>query len=153
MSQQPLLIELGTEELPPKALSSLSQAFTAGVLAGLGELELAHGAVRSFATPRRLAILIEDVADSAEAKDVELLGPPADRARDDNGDWSKAAIGFARKNGVEPDALEVADTDKGPRLLFRTREDGARLADSLQAVVDKSIRDLPIPKRIETQPL
>ena len=91
-----LLVELGTEELPPKALKSLGLAFRDGIVAGLDERELASGAVRWFASPRRLAVLVEQAQLQGADKAVEVLGPPADRARDATGAWSPAAAGFAR---------------------------------------------------------
>ena len=76
------------------------------------------------------------------------LGPPADRARDAQGAWTPAAAGFARKQGVEPDDLELIDTPKGPRLGLRREEPGARTADSLGAVIDEAVAGLPISKRM-----
>ena len=80
MSTETLLVELGTEELPPKALKSLGLAFRDGIVDGLQQRELGHGEVQWFATPRRLAVLIDDVQLQAADKDVEVLGPPVDRA-------------------------------------------------------------------------
>lgn len=148
MKTETLLIELGTEELPPRALKSLSQAFSAGVAKGLAEHRLEHGEVRSFATPRRLAVSVEQLSLQAEDEAVEILGPPAERARDDAGNWTPAAQGFARKHQVDPDLLEVAETDKGPRLAYRTTTRGASAEACLQDILERTIRDLPIPKRM-----
>jgi len=109
MATDTLLVELGTEELPPKALKSLGLAFRDGVVRGLRERQLAFGDVQWFATPRRLAVLIEEVQLRAADQSVEVLGPPLASARDANGNWTPAATGFARKQGVEPDQLEEFD--------------------------------------------
>jgi glycyl-tRNA synthetase beta chain len=147
-ARETLLVELGTEELPPKALKSLGLAFRDGIVAGLGERELASGAVHWFASPRRLAVLVEQVQLQGADKAVEVLGPPADRARDAAGEWSPAALGFARKQGIDPDQLQVVDTPKGARLAWRSTAAGVRLADELVAVVNAAIGELPIPKRM-----
>ena len=148
MSTENLLVELGTEELPPKALRDLSDAFTNAIVQGLAERELQHGTVQSYATPRRLAVSIADLQLRAEDKEVEVFGPPADRARDDDGQWTPAAEGFARKQGVSPDQLETADTDKGERLVFRSVAAGVETAACMEEIVRNSVRALPIPKRM-----
>jgi glycyl-tRNA synthetase beta chain len=148
MSTRALLVELGMEELPPKDLETLGLAFRDGMLAGLADRGLSHGQARWFATPRRLAVRVEAVAETAPAKQLELLGPPADRARDESGAWTPAAEGFARKQGVAPDELELIDTPKGQRLGLRREEAGARTADSLGSIVDGAVAGLPISKRM-----
>lgn len=148
MNTDTLLIEIGTEELPPKDLKTLGLAFRDGLLKGLADRDLAHGEVRWFATPRRLAVRVEEVAEAAPARQIELLGPPADRARDEQGAWTPAAAGFARKQGVEADDLELIDTPKGQRLGLRREEPGARTADSLGAILDETVAGLPISKRM-----
>ncbi len=148
MSRETLLIELGTEELPPRALRTLSEAFTANILEGLDAHRLAYGAHRSFATPRRLAVLVDALALKADDENIEMFGPPADKARQEDGSWSPAAIGFARKQGLQPDQLEIADTDKGPRLCIRTVAPGVSATDALPEILAAAVRDLPIPKRM-----
>jgi glycyl-tRNA synthetase beta chain len=148
MSTDTLLVELGTEELPPKALKSLGLAFRDGIVDGLAQRELAHGEVQWYATPRRLAVQIADVALRSDDKAVELLGPPVERARDEAGNWTPAAAGFARKQGVEPEALEEITTAKGTRLGLRRTEPGVATSDCLNAIIHESIAALPIPKRM-----
>ncbi len=148
MSTATLLVEIGTEELPPKALKSLGLAFRDGVTAGLAQRDLTHGEVTWFATPRRLAVLIDAVALAAPDKAVEALGPPADKAKDAEGNWTKAAAGFAKKQGVAPEELEVLDTPKGERLGIRSTVAGAQAADVLNEIITDSLADLPIPKRM-----
>lgn len=149
MSQtETLLVELGTEELPPKSLKALGLAFRDGILAGLQQRELSFGAVQWFASPRRLAVLVESVALQAEDREVETLGPPAAQARDEAGEWKPAALGFARKQGVEPGQLQVIETPKGPRLGLRSTQAGARTRDCLNEIIHESIRGLPVAKRM-----
>ncbi len=148
MSTDTLLLEVGTEELPPKALKTLGLAFRDGVLAGLDQRELGHGTVRWFASPRRLAVLVNEVQLQAPDKTLEVLGPPLDRARDAEGNWTPAAAGFARKQGVEPEALAAIDTPKGKRLGLRSTVAGAATRDCLGEILEKSLSDLPIPKRM-----
>jgi glycyl-tRNA synthetase beta chain len=148
VNQQDFLVEIGTEELPPKALQALSEAFTNTIVASLAERQLSHGEVQSFATPRRLACLISDLQLQAADRAQELFGPPADRAKDAEGNWSKAASGFARKNNVSPEQLAIADTEKGPRLVHRSIASGDKAAACLPQIIADSIRSLPIPKRM-----
>jgi len=148
MSTDTLLVELGTEELPPKSLQSLGLAFRDGIVKGLQERQLGFGEVQWFASPRRLAVLIEAVQLQAPDQAVEALGPPVDRARDEAGNWTPAAIGFARKQGVEPDQLQEIDTPKGARLGLRSTVKGASTSACLNDIVQGSIQQLPIPKRM-----
>ncbi|MDC0979387.1 glycine--tRNA ligase subunit beta, partial [Gammaproteobacteria bacterium] len=104
----PLLVELGTEELPPAALKTLAIAFHEHLLNALGEAGLLHETQSQwFATPRRLAVLIEDVATKGAAQNVEKRGPALAAAYDDNGQPTKAVLGFARSCGVDIDALDT----------------------------------------------
>ena len=148
MSTETLLVELGTEELPPKALKSLGLAFRDGIVDGLKQRELNHGEVQWFATPRRLAVLIEQLLVQSAEKAVEILGPPADRARDEQGNWSTATAGFARKQGVDPEQLQTIDTPKGQRLGLCTTVPGIKTSDALNDIIQGSIQTLPIPRRM-----
>ena len=148
MATDTLLIELGTEELPPKALKSLGLAFRDGIVDGLAQKKLGHGDVQWFATPRRLAVLIDSVELCAPDKNLEVLGPPVDRAKDEAGQWTPAAAGFAKKQGVAPEDLESIDTPKGSRLGLRKLEPGADTSDCLNDIIHSSIAQLPIPKRM-----
>ncbi len=148
MSTDTLLVELGTEELPPKALKSLGLAFRDGIVNGLRQRQLGHGDVQWFATPRRLAVLIADVQLQAPDKNIEALGPPVDRARDEEGNWTPAASGFARKQGVEPEQLQTIDTPKGQRLGLRSTVAGVSASDALNDIIKDTVQALPIPKRM-----
>jgi glycyl-tRNA synthetase beta chain len=148
MRTEHFLLEIGTEELPPRALKTLSDALTSGIVAGLAERQLCHGTVEAFASPRRLAVSIAELQLQADDQAIELLGPPADRARDADGNWTPAAEGFARKQGVSADQLETVNTAKGPRLAYRSIVGGAQAALCLSEIINDSIRALPIPKRM-----
>jgi glycyl-tRNA synthetase beta chain len=148
MTTETLLVELGTEELPPKALKSLGLAFRDGISRGLQERQLEFGQVQWFASPRRLAVLIADVQIQAPDQDIEVLGPPLERARDEAGNWTPAAIGFAKKQGVDPGQLQTLETPKGPRLGLRNSVRGASAGECLNDIIHRSIDQLPIPKRM-----
>lgn len=148
MNTETLLVELGTEELPPKALKLLGLAFRDGIVDELKQRALGHGEVRWFATPRRLAVLIQQVDLHGAEQVVEVLGPPLERARDEQGNWTAATTGFARKQGVEPLQLQTIDTPKGQRLGLRTTVPGANTRDVLHTIIHSSIDSLPIPRRM-----
>jgi glycyl-tRNA synthetase beta chain len=148
MNTETLLVELGTEELPPKALKALGLAFRDGIVEGLQQRALAHGEVRWFATPRRLAVLIHQLQTQGAEQVVEVLGPPLERARDEQGNWTPATEGFARKQGVEPVQLIIIDTPKGQRLGLRTTIPGVNTRDAVHAIIHSSIDALPIPRRM-----
>jgi glycyl-tRNA synthetase beta chain len=148
MSTETLLVELGTEELPPKALKSLGLAFRDGITQGLQQRELGFGEVQWFASPRRLAVLISEVQLQAPDRETEVLGPPLGRARDASGNWTPAASGFAKKQGVEPDQLQTIDTPKGQRLGLRSTVRGVTAKDCLNDIIQGSVQTLPIPKRM-----
>lgn len=142
------LVEVGTEELPPKALKSLMDAFGANIDAGLAENRLAHGELRACASPRRLAVLVDGLALAQEDREVELKGPPVSVAFDKDGGAMPAALAFAKKCGVEVADLGRARSDKGEWLSCLTREKGAQASALLPAIVQKALDSLPIPRRM-----
>ena len=143
-----LLIEIGTEELPPKALTKLSDAFTQGVVDGLKKSGFEISGVDSFASPRRLAVLIKSVAAMQPDREVERKGPNLKAAYDADGNPTKAVMGFARSCGVEVNDLQQQETEKGIWLVFKATEKGQILSDLLADIVDQSLARLPIPKRM-----
>jgi glycyl-tRNA synthetase beta chain len=143
-----LLIELGTEELPPKALRKLSEAFTGGIVAGLKKAGFEINTVESFASPRRLAVLIRDLAGSQPDRDVERKGPNLKAAYDADGNPTKAVMGFARSCGVEVADLQQQETDKGVWLVFKATEKGRILSELIGDIINQSLAKLPIPKRM-----
>ena len=112
-----LLIELGTEELPPKALPTLSAALTEEFVRQLDEAGLNHGEVESFAAPRRLAVLVRGLDDKQADRDIERQGPAVQAAFDKDGNPTKAAQGFASSLGLTVDQLGRQDTGTGERLV------------------------------------
>ena len=146
--KQPLLIELGTEELPVKALPGLAQAFFDGVLAALDKRGVAveRGDAKPLYSPRRLAVLLPGVAVEQPEQTSEVLGPYLNIALDANGAPTKALEGFAAKAGVEWTALEKTSDGKGERFVHRATKPGARTLDLLQGVLDEALAGMPIPK-------
>jgi glycyl-tRNA synthetase beta chain len=144
------LIELGTEELPPKALLSLSEAFTSGVVTGLRDRGLNFGAVRSFAAPRRLAITVADLDRKTPDNDLVIWGPPSKVAFDDDGNPSRAAEAFANKNGLALSKLQdfVENDGQQYKLCVRRTESGVQTQDLLAEIINGSLAALPIPKRM-----
>ena len=143
-----LLIEIGTEELPPTALSRLSTAFAEQFAARLNEQSLSHGDIRPFATPRRLALIVRGLARRQPDREHVRRGPAVKAAFDADGAPTKAALGFARSCGVDVDALEREDTDKGQWLVHRSVQHGDSTETLLPGLVTAALGQLPIPKRM-----
>ncbi|MEH6548577.1 MAG: glycine--tRNA ligase subunit beta [Pseudomonadales bacterium] len=148
MNTRDLLIEIGTEELPPKALYALGESFHQSVCRSLDEKKLSYKNSRWFASPRRLAILINDLVEKAPDQNLEVLGPPVAIAFDSEGQASKAAIAFARKNGLDVNALETKDTEKGERLVYRHTAAGVSTSSVIADITEQALASLPIPKRM-----
>lgn len=142
------LIELGTEELPPRALLKLSEAFSGAVSEGLRDAQLQPAEIESFATPRRLAMLLRDVPLKQQDQVIEKRGPALLAAFDGEGNPSRAAQGFARSCGVEVSELAQKETDKGSWLYFEHLQQGQTLQQLLPGIVDNALSSLPIPKRM-----
>ncbi|MCW8931494.1 MAG: glycine--tRNA ligase subunit beta [Gammaproteobacteria bacterium] len=143
-----LLIELGTEELPPKALKGLAQAFKNGITKGLDDADLSYDHIKSYATPRRLALVISQLATTSPDKSVERRGPALQAAFDEEGCPTKAAQGFARSCNVEVEQLSKLETDKGAWLAFTIEEKGKQSSDLIPAIFQTALDKLPIPKRM-----
>ena len=142
------LVEIGTEELPPKALRSLMDAFADGLEAGIDTARLEHGEVKRFASPRRLAVLIESLADTQEDRSTLQKGPPVAIAFDDDGKLTAAGEAFARKCGAAPDDLGRTSTEKGEWLSCEVVERGQTTAELMPALIEESLAALPIPRRM-----
>ncbi|MEH6418605.1 glycine--tRNA ligase subunit beta [Pseudomonas sp. CGJS7] len=145
---QPLLIELGTEELPVKALPGLAQAFFDGVLDGLHKRGIGfdRDGAKPLYTPRRLAVSLNAVAVRQPEQNSEVLGPYLNIALDADGQPTKALQGFAAKAGVEWTALEKTSDAKGERFVHRATKPGADTASLLPEIVRDAIAAMPIPK-------
>jgi glycyl-tRNA synthetase beta chain len=142
------LVEIGTEELPPKALRPLMEAFGASLAAGLDAARLARGDVHAYASPRRLAVLVRKLAAAQDDRSVEQKGPPVRIAFDDDGKPTPAAEAFAKKCGIGVDELERVATEKGEWLVCNTVEKGRRAAELLPEAVARALAALPIPRRM-----
>ncbi|UGB38006.1 glycine--tRNA ligase subunit beta [Frateuria soli] len=143
-----LLIELGTEELPPKALDELSQAFLDGIVQGLSRRGIEGGldAARAYCTPRRLAVYVPAVAATQPEQHLERRGPAVNAALDAQGQPSRALTGFAQSCGVEVSQLEKLETDKGAWFVFRAVKPGQPLAALLPEIVEEALKGLPVPR-------
>lgn len=146
--RRPLLIEIGTEELPPRALRRLMDALHSELVEELAQARLEPGEARAFATPRRLAVRVDALAVRQADEPIERLGPKVEAAYDAAGAPTKAAEGFARSCGVGLEALEVAETDKGQRLAWRGVQPGEAATGLLPGLVEAALERLPIPKRM-----
>jgi glycyl-tRNA synthetase beta chain len=143
-----LLVEIGTEELPPTALDRLSQAFMQGIENGLKQEELNFTGITPYASPRRLAVLVTGLATAQEDRVVERKGPALKAAFDADGNPSKAAQGFARSCGVGVDELERQETPKGTWLMFQQKQPGKGTPELIPGIINQSLSALPIPKRM-----
>ena len=148
MKRRTLLLEVGCEELPSSALRALGEGLGAMLERKLRERGLSFGDLRWYASPRRLAVQVRELVEQAPDEARQTLGPPLDRARDDNGNWSRAAQGFAARQGVAAQDLQVIDTAKGARLGLARVVPGAKTVDVLAEVVAQSLHELPIAKRM-----
>lgn len=148
MQVNDLLIEVGTEELPPADLPTLSAAFASGLAELLNSEQLAFTKIRQFATPRRLAVIVSDLAAQQADREIIKLGPNIKAAYDADGQPSKAASGFARGCGVDFDALSTQHTDKGERLAFISIEPGQSIAQLLPTLLSRALEQLPVARRM-----
>ncbi|HMB42815.1 MAG TPA: glycine--tRNA ligase subunit beta, partial [Luteimonas sp.] len=144
----PLLIELGTEELPPKALPELAQAFYVGIVAGLGKRGIAIDAAlgKALYSPRRLAVLLQEVPVQQPNLRQEVFGPYLNIGLDAQGEPTAALRGFAQKNGLEVAQLEKTSDAKGERFVARSEKPGAATSSLLIEIIDEALKALPIPK-------
>ncbi len=145
---QNLLIEIGTEELPPKSLKKLATAFKEEIVKLLHEEELKFSEANWYATPRRLSILINDLEITQKDKEQQRRGPAVAAAFDDQGKPTKATEGFARSCGVEVEQLEKLETDKGAWLSFNAVVKGKATSELIPAIIESALARLPIAKRM-----
>lgn len=145
-----LLIEIGTEELPPKTLQTLGEAFLSGCVAALQKSKLVerNAPTRWFATPRRLAVWIADVKIKQPDLNTERKGPAVQAAFDAHGQPTRAALGFAGSCGVAVEDLHRATSGKGEWLVFRTKQKGLPANSLIPICIEQSIKQLPIAKRM-----
>ncbi len=146
MNNETLLIELGTEELPPMSLKTLVTAFYDNVKSQLDSIDLNYSDIKWFATPRRLAIRVEGLSDRQADKVVEKRGPAVNVAFDEQGQPSKAAMGWARSNGITVEQAERLVTPKGEWLLHKATVTGKTVHELVPDIVVSSLGKLPIAK-------
>lgn len=146
MRTDKLLIEIGTEELPPKALAKLATAFKDNIEAAFTDNDLQFSQVNWFASPRRLAVIVEDLAEFQADKNVEKRGPAVSAAFDADGNPTKAAQGWARSNGIEVSQAERLVTAKGEWLLYKALVKGQAINSLIPELTEKALKALPIPK-------
>jgi glycyl-tRNA synthetase beta chain len=140
------LLEIFTEELPPKRLQILSQALTDGIQEGLNETELCYDYLRSFATPRRIAVLVQKLEFAQPDQRIERQGPSLDSAFDKNGKATRACLGFTDSCGVSVEQLERRKTDRGVYLVSSKVEKGKDVFELMPQIVRQSISKLPVAK-------
>jgi len=146
MTEKTFLVEIGTEELPPKALRSLAESFAANLTAELHAANLPHGDVKWFAAPRRLAVKVSNLSATQADREIEKRGPAVSQAFDAEGKPSKAAEGWARGCGITVEQADRLVTDKGEWLVYRAHVKGESAQHLLAPMVATSLSKLPIPK-------
>ena len=148
MSTQDLLIEIGTEELPPKALSFLSHALEELIKNSLKSAGLHSKSIKRFATPRRLALLVTELDVAQKDKQIKRIGPALSAAFETNGEATPAALGFARSCGVEVNQLGKTKKEGVEKLSFLSSEKGSETKDLIPDIVTQAMNKLPVPKRM-----
>ena len=146
MTTQNFLVEIGTEELPPKALKTLATSFADNVEAELNQAGLIFDKIEWFAAPRRLAVKVLNLATQQPSKEIEKRGPAVSAAFDAEGKPTKAAEGWARGCGITVEQAERIATDKGEWLVHRAKIEGQPTKNLLNAIVANALAKLPIPK-------
>jgi glycyl-tRNA synthetase beta chain len=145
---QDFLFEIGTEELPPKALLGLEHSLVGALGAGLDKAGLAHGELVGFATPRRLAVWVKGLAAEQPEQQLRRKGPPVAAAFDAAGQPTRAALAFAESCGTEVSRLERIEEARGSFLYFTGTRKGARAVELLPGLVAAALEALPIPRRM-----
>lgn len=141
-----LLFEIGTEEIPSIYMPGMLSALKDGAGAAFAEARLEYQGLETFGTPRRLVLRVADMAERQKPLQEEILGPPVKNAFDENGNPTRAALGFARTNGVDVSELKQVDTPKGARLMYFREDLGNETKAVLGSLLTKLIQELPSPK-------
>ncbi len=148
MSTADLLFELGTEELPAGEISAMAAALCQGVTDGLTEANLPFTRANHFSTPRRLTVWVENVAIKGPDSELQVVGPPVSAAMDDKGAWTKAAEGFARKQGISADDLIVVEEQGVERVAAHVSQKGAQAAEVIPDIIADAVAGIPVSKRM-----
>jgi len=150
MSTADLLFELGTEELPAGEISGMAAALCKGVTDGLAEHGLPFTTATHFSTPRRLSVCVDNVAMKAPDTEQHVVGPPLSAAKTDAGEWTKAAEGFARKQGVSTDDLLIVEEQGAERIAAHVSQQGAQAAEVIPDIIAGAVAAIPVSKRMRS---
>jgi glycyl-tRNA synthetase beta chain len=148
MTTADLLFELGTEELPAGEISAMATALCQGVTDGLIEANLPFTGAHHFSTPRRLTVWVENVAIKGPVSEQQVVGPPVSAAKDDSGAWTKAAEGFARKQGISADDLIVVEAQGVERVAAHISQKGAQATEVIPDIIANAVAGIPVSKRM-----
>ena len=148
MSAADLLFELGTEELPAGEISAMATALCQGVTDGLTEANLPFTGAHHFSTPRRLTVWVENVAIKGPDSEQQVVGPPVSAAKDGSGAWTKAAEGFARKQGISADDLIVVEAQGVERVAAHVSQKGAQATEVIPDIIANAVAGIPVSKRM-----
>ena len=148
MTTADLLFELGTEELPAGEISAMATALCQGVTDGLTEANLPFTGAHHFSTPRRLTVWVENVAIKGPDSEQQVVGPPVSAAKDDSGAWTKAAEGFARKQGISADDLIVVEEQGVERVAAHVSQKGAQATEVIPDIIANAVAGIPVSKRM-----
>jgi len=140
------LLEIGTEEIPTSYIEPALKQIEQTTLKEFANLNIKHGSIKTFATPRRLTLIVENLSIKSEDKSEEILGPSWKAAKDINGQWTQAAKGFATKNGTMPDKLNKKITEKGEYIYFTKKTKGEKTENLLTVIFPKIISSISFPK-------
>ncbi|MBI4698221.1 MAG: glycine--tRNA ligase subunit beta [Nitrospirae bacterium] len=143
---KPFLLEIGVEELPARFIPKGVQALKNGLITLLDEASVDYDEIREYATPRRLAILINDISERQKDRSKEVLGPPKKIAIDENGNFTRAAMGFAKSQNVDTGSLKIISTERGEYLASNIEEKGRMTKEVLSDLLPKLITSLQFPK-------
>jgi len=148
MQTKTCLVEIHTEELPPKSLQLLGQQFLKEIETRLQKLQASFTSAKAFMTPRRLAVVIEGLTITLPPVEIEKRGPAIKAAFDSNGQPTPACVGFAKSCGITPDKLITLKTPQGEWVGYKETQPGKNIAEALPALIEGALNALPIPKRM-----
>jgi glycyl-tRNA synthetase beta chain len=146
MNEKNLLLEIGTEELPPKSLRNLAQSLHDNFVNQLKNNNLKFKNSKWFATPRRLAVFIESLNEKQDDQEIEIKGPTLKAAYDENNNPTKAALGWAQANNINLKDAKTLKTDKGEWLYIKTVKNGSQTTELIPELFKQSLKNLPIPR-------
>ena len=148
MSTRDLLFELGTEELPAGEIIGMVGALCRAITEGLEARGLTFSGVQQLSTPRRLSVLITALSENGPDNEQHVVGPPLSAARDESGEWTKAALGFARKQGIDPSALSVVEDQGVERIAAHVFQKGAHAPEVIPGIIEQAVAAIPVSKRM-----